>query len=597
MGQQGRAGAVRRMAWVGVLAAACGLMSACGGGGGGGGGGTSTGELPSTPPVTDSRAAERAAAARFLTQATFGPRPDEVEHVLKVGPQAWLEEQFELPRTSYRLAWEAAYAPLSASDPTGGLAHRQVLDTFWAKALDAPDQLRQRVVYALSQIFVISLADPAIGSKAQGAVGYLDVLGEHAFGNYRDLLEAVSRHPMMGVYLSHLRNQKPDATTGRVPDQNYAREVMQLFAIGLHRLRPDGSVVLRDGQPVESYTQADVVGLSQVFTGFSWAGPDTTTQRFNGHSAYRDPDRLWKPMQAYPQFHSLQEKRFLGTVVPAQASADPEASLRAAMDVLAAHPNVGPFIGRQLIQRLVTSNPSRAYVARVAAAFNDNGAGVRGDMKAVIRAVLMDPEARDMSRMADPAFGKLREPVLRLSAFLRAFGARSDSGQYLLGSTDNAAAPLGQSPLHAPSVFNFYRPGYVPPGTAAAAASLVAPEMQITHESSVAGYASYMASVVREGAGLYGSASGRRDLQPDYGAALSLAAQPAALVERLNQLLLYGQMSAALRAEVEAAVAAIVLPSLAADRSNQAAVEEALRTRVHAAVLLVLVSPEFVVQK
>lgn len=596
MGRIGKAGGVWRIAWMGVLAAACGL-SACGGGGGGG----ATPAVPEASPgapAQDAQAAQRAAAARFLTQASFGPRPPEVQQVLRLGTPAWIEEQFQMPRTSFRLAWEAAYAEVSASDPTGGLAHRRVVDTFWAQALQAPDQLRQRVSFALSEIFVVSMADSDIARRARGAAGYVDMLGEHAFGNYRNLLEAVSRHPMMGLYLSHLGNQKENATTGRVPDQNYAREVMQLFSIGLHRLHPDGTPLLVNGQPVETYTQDDVVGLSHVFTGFSWAGPDTTTQRFLGRTGYIDPDRDWKPMQGYPQYHSLKEKRFLGAVVPAQAVADPDASLRVALNTLFAHPNVGPFFGRQLIQRLVTSNPSPAYVARVAAAFNNNGAGVRGDMKAVIRAVLLDPEARDLSRMADPGFGKLREPVLRLSAFLRAFNAKSASGRYLVGYTDRlTATSLLQTPLHSPSVFNFFRPGYVPPGTAAAAASLVVPEMQITHESSVASYANFMRVAVRNGVGDYLQSLGRPDVVPDYGEALTLAPQPAVLVEWLNQLLLYGRMPAALRTEIENAVQSVSLPRLAADGSNQAAVDEALRTRVHAAVLLVLVSPEFIVQK
>jgi uncharacterized protein (DUF1800 family) len=275
-----------------------------------------------------------------------------------------------------------------------------------------------------------------------------------------------------------------------------------------------------------------------------------------------------------------------------QGSANPAASLKAAVDAMYNHPNVGPFIGRQLIQRLVTSNPSPSYIAAVAAAFDNNGAGVRGDMKAVIRAVLLNPEARGTS----DRFGKLREPVLRLSAFLRAFGFSSDSGGYRVGNTDNPGTQLGQSPLRAPTVFNFYRPGYVPPGTRAASAQLVVPEMQITHETSASGYVNYMRDNVAQGVGQFaGGSLNRRDLQPDFGAELALADKPAELVDRLNAKLTYGTMPAELKAEIQGAVEKMLIPALTP--TNQKQVDDAKRARVNAAVFLTLVSPEFQIQK
>jgi uncharacterized protein (DUF1800 family) len=279
---------------------------------------------------------------------------------------------------------------------------------------------------------------------------------------------------MMGLYLSHLHNQKENLATGRVPDENSAREVMQLFSIGLYRLNVDGSVQTTDGKPLETYTSDDISGLAKVFTGWSWFGPNTSNARFFESSTARDADREWRPMISYGQFHSTSEKRFLDKVVGAQGSPDPEASLKVALDALHQHPNVGPFIGKQLIQRLVTSNPSPAYVARVAAAFNDS-AGKRGDMRAVVRAVLLDAEARDPALAGDNRFGKLREPVLRLTAFLRAFGARSDSGKFR-GFTDDLASSSASS-LRSPSVFNF-RPGYVPPNTRAGSLNPSVPEMR-----------------------------------------------------------------------------------------------------------------------
>ena len=274
---------------------------------------------------------------------------------------------------------------------------------------------------------------------------------------------------------------------GRVPDENYAREVMQLFSIGLVELNPDGSARASGGKPLETYGQADIAGLAKVFTGWSWDCPEWPDNScFFGGSANgnSDPDRSFKNMVGYPQYHAKEEKTFLGTTIAAQTTADPQASLNTALTTLAAHPNVGPFIGRQLIQRLVTSNPSPQYVAAVGAAFKGSG----GDMKAMLKAVLMHPEARRMSATD----GKLREPVLKLSAFLRAFGFTSDTGNFRVGNTDNAGTALGQTPMRSPSVFNFYRPGYVPPGTEAAAAALAVPELQIAHETTAAGYVNFM---------------------------------------------------------------------------------------------------------
>src|SRR5438445_2035930 len=218
---------------------------------------------------------------------------------------------------------------------------------------------------------------------------------------------------MMGLYLSHLRNRKEDPARNRVPDQNYAREVMQLFSIGLYELNPDGTPRLVGGQPVETYDSGDIVGLSRVFTGFSWAGPDKSDTRFFG-GGMQDPDREVLFMQSYPSFHSISEKRFLTAVIPAGTNADPDGDLRIALDTIFSHPNVGPFISRQLIQRLVTSNPSPGYLYRVTAIFNDNGQGVRGDLKAVVRAILMDYDARGSARTAQGT-GHEREPVVRLT--------------------------------------------------------------------------------------------------------------------------------------------------------------------------------------
>jgi uncharacterized protein (DUF1800 family) len=392
-----------------------------------------------------------------------------------------------------------------------------------------------------------------------------------------------------------LRNQKADPVTGRVPDQNFARESMQLFSIGLVALNPDGT----PSGTAEAYGPDDVAGLAKVFTGWSWACPAAPSNNcFNngtpGNGVAGDPDRAFKPMVPYPQFHSAEEKRFLGTTIPAQNPADPVTSLRIALDTLAAHPNVGPFIGRQLIQRLVTSNPSPQYVAAVSQAFANNGSGVRGDLKAVIRAVLLHPEARQLAAPTSTG-GKLREPVLRLSAFLRAYPHTSDSGQWRVGNTDNPATSLAQSPLRAPSVFNFYRPGYVAPLSNSAARGMVAPELQILDETSAAGWINAMRDNLSRGVGSTGAALNRRDLQRNWAAEMALADKPGALVAKVTETLLAGQATPALNSEITAAVSSIVVPAF--NGSNQAAIDTALRNRVFSTLLLTLATPDFIVHR
>ena len=554
---------------------------------------------PATPSTK--RPANALEAARFLTQATFGPTGSDTDPVMKYGYAAWLDLQFALPAASHRAYWEAADAAIKLVTPTASANQEQVWESFWQQALNGPDQVRQRAVFALSQIFVISALDGAVGNEPRAMAAWLDMLGEKGFTTYRQLLEAVAMHPLMGRYLSHLRNQKADLVTGRVPDQNFARESMQLFSIGLVRLNPDGTPLLVNGRTVETYGPDDVGGLARVFTGFSWACPAAPVDNcfLNGSSGgVSDPDRAFKPMVAYPKFHSTEVKSFLGATIPAQAVADPVGDLRIALDTLANHPNVAPFISRQLIQRLVSSNPSPAYVLAVATVFNDNGAGVRGDMKSVFKAIYTHPDARLLNNTT----GKLREPVLRLSAYLRAFPHRSDTGRWRVGNTDNAATSLGQTPLRAPSVFNFYRPGYVAPGSVTSAAGMVAPEMQLLNETSVSGWVNYMRDNLTAGVGAFNGTVGtvvlnRRDMQRDWQPEMALAAQPAALADRVLQKLLYGQASTALRTELISNIGSVAVPLLDATGSNQAAVNSALRNRVNAALLLTLAAPEFLAQK
>ena len=589
----------RAMACLGLA-----VLTACGGGGSSsdsssGAGGS--GRVAATPPT-------RTEAARFLTQATFGPTDADVDAVVAQGYAAWLDAQFaKAPSVNYLSYWDARNTALGGTAVPGNYkaGQREVMDMFWKQAIAGDDQLRARVAFALSQIFVISMVDSSVAFRVRGAASYMDMLNAKAFGSYRDLLESVSLHPMMGLYLTSLHNQKENLKTGRVPDENYAREVMQLFSIGLVQLNADGTPKLSGGATVPTYTPSDISGLAKVFTGWSWACPVQDDNCFYGGTSKdgeTDVDKDVKPMRSYPQFHSSTAKTFLGVTIADQGSnADPVASLKTALDTLAAHPNVGPFLARQLIQRLVTSNPSPAYVSRAAAAFTSSG----GSLQSLVKAILLDTEARSASTAATASFGKLREPVLRLSATLRALGATSDSGGYLVGNTDNPGTQLGQSVLRSPSVFNFYRPGYVPPGGSLAKSQLVAPEMQITHETSVAGYVNYMSSVINSGVGQagYDGKATRRDLQPAYlldtaHPLRTLAASDTdvpTLVDQVGAKLIPGGLPAGLKDLVVTGVKAIPVPAVTA--TNQAAVDAAKLNRVKAAILLTVASPEFSVQK
>jgi uncharacterized protein (DUF1800 family) len=537
-----------------------GVLSACGGGGSAGVGASpspSPGPSPAPAPLPAPSAKE---ASRFLSQATMGASQSTIDALVSDGYDTWLTNQMQIPVSDSHWDFLIAkgYADVSFKNNEQGFDR-----TIWRKLISAPDQVRQRVVLALSEIFVLGIGGTSTSFRQFACAHYVDVLEEHAFGNYRQLLEAITLSTAMGVYLSHRGNQKEDVATGRLPDENYAREVMQLFSIGLYHLNTDGSLKLQNGAPIETYELEDIQGLAKVFTGWDFDSVVTDT-----------PYHHSRPMTLIASRHSSSEKRFLGTVIA--AGTDGRSSLRLALDTLAAHPNVGPFIGAQLIQRLVTSNPSAAYVGRVAAVFNNNGAGVRGDLNAVVRAILLDAEARALPSNA--VAGKLREPIVRLTQWARAFGVTSPVNQdWGLGNLSNAATALGQSPLRSGSVFNFFRPGYVPPNTMLASQKMVAPEFQITNETSVVGYLNYMQGRINSTTG---------DIVPDYTQELALIDQPAVLLDRLNLVLAAGSLSVATVASIVTAVSSIATTS-DAGRKN----------RLYAAILLVMAAPEYVVQK
>ena len=433
----------------------------------------------------------------------------------------------------------------------------------WRQLIASGDQLRQRVGVALLDFLVVGIDGVNLPWRQFAVAAYVDVLLDNAFGNFRTLLDKISTNVAMGYYLTFAGNRKANPATGSVPDENYARELMQLFTIGLVRLNQDGSVQMSGGAPVETYTQDDITGLARVWTGWTLDSADNSS-----------PDRLRRPMINNAATHETGAKAFLGTNIP--AGTDGPNSMRLALDAIFAHQNVAPFVSKQLIQHLVTSNPPPAYVGRVAAVFANNGSGVRGDLKAVVRAILTDVEARNEAIAGATSAGKLREPIARLTGWARAFNASSPSGAWPIGDTSSSATRLGQSPGRSPSVFNFFRPGYTPPNSAIASAGLVAPEFQITNEPSVIAYVNYMAALIVSGSG---------DFRPNYTEISALAGNSTGLVDEVDIVLGAG-LSAAAKAGVRGAVDAI-----AAGSAN------ATLNKVYTAILLTLAAPEYLVQK
>ncbi len=536
-------------------------------------------------------------ASRFLAQATFGATDADIHHLSKIGYAAWLNEQFSAPATLHEPAVEQALVinnpPCNAGDVKCNAAlfvqnntdDNYLEQSFWQQALTGTDQLRQRVKYSLTEMMVISSQDFAIGEMPRGMANYYDVLGADAFGNFRQLLEDVTMNPMMGQYLSVMGNDKGDAN--RDPDENYAREVMQLFTIGLYQLNPDGTQKLDStGQPIPTYSNLDVLGLAKVFTGFSWNIPgDQSNTAWSNCCVYVGTgfgeDIL--PMQSFPNHHSTAEKDFLGVTIPAQSNPDPVGDLKIALDTLFNHPNLPPFVCKQLIQHMVTSNPSPAYVGRVSAVFQDNGMGVRGDMKAVLQAILLDDEARNSAAaISNPQYGKVREALIRYTEWARAFTAQSRNGAFNLGSTEDPIYGLGEMSLRSPSVFNWFAPGYVPPGTSLEKAGLLSPEMEMTDVSTVVGYLNYMQSAI--GA----NATTGPDVFSNYSTEIALATTPDQLVDRMNLLLMAGEMDSTLRSQILSAVNSIAIPA-----SDQNAINAALVARVETAIYLTMASPAY----
>jgi uncharacterized protein (DUF1800 family) len=509
-------------------------LAACGGGGSN----TADSPTPAATPPPASPSVDATDAARLLEQATFGVTASDVAHVQSVGISAYINQQMAYPPTQYTgYSYTPHTAPVGCigdgSNPpdASSLCARdkyspfQVQRDFFMHALDKPDQLRQRVAFALSQIMVVSSVTIY---EAYGLADYQNILLKDALGNYRTLLQDVTLSPTMGRYLDMANSNETNPQNGTVPNQNYAREVLQLFSIGLVELNRDGTLQLdAGGAPIPTFDGATINGFASVFTGWTYPPlPGATSQ-------WTNPINFDGTMVAFPDHHQPGTKALLNGYTVA-ASQTPEQDLANALDNIFNHPNVGPFISKQLIQHLVTSNPSPAYVARIAAVFANNGQGVRGDLSAVVRAILTDTEARG-DAPATSAFGHLREPALFITSTLRSLGGRSD------GVLPRSASSAMGEPIFSPeTVFNFYPPSYQIPGT-----PTLAPEFGIDNAATALARANFVNTVIMQGGAaadptVSGSTGTSINLTP-----LAGAANNTALIAQLNQTLMHGALSSA----------------------------------------------------
>ena len=538
----------------------------------GGSPGTST---PGTPSAVN--------AARFLMQATFGPVPEDIAQVRSLGYSAWIDQQIALP-PSYLTPYIKQIKADAAGprvDPTYNLNTldnflfgNNVTTPFARNATGAPDQLRQRVAFALSQILVVSRRDANLEEKPEGMANYYDMLTRNALGNYGDLLLDVALHPAMGWYLSHAGNQKPDPSIPRYPDENFARELMQLFSIGLWELNPDGSRKLDvHGEPIPTYDNGDITELARVFTGLYFVSP------YGWGGGGWDDTHLTLPMVMYPDRHDFGPKTLPGGfIVPAreETEANGMQDIRDAVDAIFRHPNTPAFVGRQLIQFLVTDNPSPAYVKRVHDVFVDDGNGTRGNLAAVVKAILLDPEAR--SQPLDPGYGKVREPVIRTMHLGRLFKLAEAHPDFVWWNwQENFYGFAKQEPMNSPSVFNFYTPVYQAPGEIRNA-GLVSPGFQIVDTFSSVSFPNLMWKYLHEGF----TSAWEWNFPLDYGTTLLLADNPAALVDHVNLLVCAGSMTTRTRGILLDAISASALTP---------------KDRVALAVWLAMCCPEGTIQR
>ncbi len=505
-------------------------------------------------------------AARFLAQASFGPSMSAVEHVQTIGYQAWIDEQVNIAPTFHATLHQEPHRNRNA-----------VRVTAWMRAvLWGQDQLRQRMAYALSEILVVSQNEGQLIRHQDSLINYYDQLVSHGLGNYRDLLGVVSRNPIMAEYLSFSGNAKSEGA--EKVDENYARELLQLFTIGVHKLNLDGTLQKDNlGNLVPNYTQDTIENLAKAFTG--WCYKDPHQNKFcNLHAR-----NLTDPLVPWEEYHDTSEKILFGNQsIPAGQTAQED--MDAALDIIFAHPNLAPYISKLLIQRLVTSNPTLSYVARVAAVFNDNGNGVKGDLTAVAKAILLDDEARTGHITTVDFFGKMREPITRMTHFWRALDVQILAEMLVFYYLQE---DIGQAPLTAPSVFNFFPADYAPEELSDL--DLIAPETKFNDESSLTTLMNFFWGHIYEGVyeNTTQESSKRWRLYSQYQPYVDLLSQvdgTSLIIERINTLFTYGQMSTGLQQ---------VITELIEDMK----VDTNHHKMMAYVMMLVFMSPEFCVQR
>ena len=471
------------------------------------------------------------ANSRLLDQASWGPTTADIAHVQSVGLQGWITEQFAIPQT--QLPQPPATLPTYCSTSVAC-----VQQSFFQNAVSGPDQLRQRVAFALSQIFVISAVEIPRGDAM---ASYFNMLAKDAFTNYLTIMKDVTLSGGMGTYLNMVNSDKPNTTIGQIANENYARELMQLFTMGTTTLNPDGTPLLdASGNPSQPYTETQVQAFAKAFTGWTYARSDGTTPSFPNNTQF-----YLAPMAPIDAHHDTSAKTVLsGTTLAAGQTAQQD--FDQAMLNIFSHPNVGPFVARQLILHLVSSNPSPAYISRVAVAFNDNGSGVRGDMKAVIQAILMDPEARrgDVPANAQPTDGHLREPVLYITNLLRGLSASASDPNSFASSLQGFGNNMGQRVMYSPSVFNYFSPDYVIPST-----TTFGPEFQLLTTATTVVRQNFVDSVVRNV--LAGGTA------IDLTRFANLASNPQQLVDTLDAIFTHGALSSTDKSAIVTAVNAV----------------------------------------
>ncbi|MBV7258998.1 DUF1800 domain-containing protein [Erythrobacter crassostreae] len=565
--------------------------AACGGGGTNGSGGPTQSNGAGSSAGTVANPISDAQAARFLLHASLSASSAQIQSVTKLGYARWLDEEMAKPNdlTARQFFRDRNFDVI---DENSYFNEQRMADYMtWNQLMVGGNGVRKRTSLALSELFVVNVEDLNIRWRPLAIGTYWDMLNANVFGNFRELLKQVTISPVMASFLDVIGSQKSDVITNRQPDENFAREIMQLFTIGLVELNLDGSTKSSDGRAIETYTNEDVVGLAKCFTGYNFDYSNTNISTHpNSNWALEEPDFLYEPITADPRrwrrpqsnsLHSHEEKSFLGITIP--AGTGPEATLEAALDALFAHPNVGPFFGKQMIQRLVTSNPSPEYVRRVATVFNDNGNGIRGDLSAVFKAILLDEEALSEASLTDSRFGKLREPILRLAQWGRSFRASSISGNWTLDRLDRDYDQLAQSPFRSPSVFNFFRPSFVDGSSNAQRNGMVAPEFALANETSVAGYLNFIQLMI-DGLG-YAS----RDVRTSFADQIELATDPQSLVTHLDLIMTARQMSSQTKSLILGAIESISLES-----PND---EDGKLKRVRIAAFLTMASPDYLIQR